>query len=463
MYKKYIKNQKGIGIAITLLAIMIISILGMALLIRSTSLAGVISQKNYSITATEAAKAGISHAIHQVETDLYYTTPISYTPLSTYTVTPPGERGYYKVDITNNLAGTTVLTSPYSGYAIPAGVIEVVSTGYAGNPAINDQKKSVKIIAMGNRLDVIFDPWSNAITLSGKITPGGGAGGNALLTDSYNSSVDPDVYSGGSDGDIAANGVKTDPNDPNSNPALDLGNRNIKGEVKVPPGTTVSGSGTYLDPNGVQRTLPGTNYTVMPEPILMPPVPEKVAGNIDVNPGQTLTEGGEYRDLLISGNSTTTLNEGIYIFRNLTLSGGGNADISLKINGNVTIYVTGNISLSGNANINTIREGQGNGKNATVHPDNPASQLKILGTSTCTSVEMGGAGSFCGAIYAPNADFRFHGMGNTNSDLWGSFAGKNAEFNGAKVSVHYDKALDSEGESYYAGIAKDSMRWVFGY
>ena len=463
MYKNYINNQKGIGIAITLLAIMIISILSMALLIKSTSLAGVISQKNYSITATEAAKGGISHAIHQVETDLYYTTPISYTPLSTYTVTPPGERGYYKVDITNNLAGTNVLTSPYSGYAVPAGVIEVVSTGYAGNPAINDQKKSVKIIAMGNRLDVIFDPWSNAITLSGKITPGGGAGGNSLLTDSYNSSIDPDVYSGGSDGDIAANGVKTDPNDPNSNPGLDLGSRNVKGEIKVPPGTTVSGNGTYLDPNGVQLTLPDTNYTVMPEPIVMPPVPEKIAGTTDVNPGQTLTGGGEYRDLLISGNSTTTLNEGIYIFRNLTLSGGGNADISLKVNGNVTIYVTGNISLSGNANINTISEGQGNGKNATVHPDNPASQLKILGTSTCTSVEMGGAGSFCGAIYAPNADFRFHGMGNDNSDLWGSFAGKNAEFNGAKVSVHYDKALDGEGESYYAGIAKGSMRWVFGY
>ena len=459
MYKKYIKNQKGIGIAITLLAIMIISILGMALLIRSSSLAGVIAQKNYSITATEAAKAGISHAIHRVETDLYYSTPISYTPLSTYTITPDSERGYYKVDITNNLSGTSPMTSPESGYVIPPGVIEVVSTGYSGNPAISDQKKTIKIITMGNRVDATFAPWSNAITLSGKITPGGGAGGNSILTDSYNSSIDPDVYSGGNDGDIAANGVKSDPNDPNSNPALELGDRNVKGEIKVPAGTAVSGSGTYLDPNGLSRTLPDTNYTVMAEPIVMPPVPEKVPGTTDVNPGQILTGGGAYRDLLISGNSTTVLNEGVYIFRNLTLSGGGNADTSLRVKGNVTIYVTGSINLSGNANINTIREEHGN--KAVTHPDEPASQLKILGTSSCTSIEMGGGGSFCGSIYAPNADFIFHGMGNTNSDLWGSFAGKSATFNGAKISIHYDKALDSEGESYYAGIAKGSMRWIF--
>jgi len=463
MYKKHIQNQKGIGMAITILAIMIISILGMALLIRSTSLAEVISQKNYSITATEAAKAGISHAIYQVESNLYYTTPISYTPLSTYTITPASERGYYKVDITNNLSSNIPLTSPNSGYVIPAGVIEVISTGYSGNPATGQQKKTVQIIAMGNRKDITFDPWSNALTLRGSINPGGNAGGNSILTDSYNSTTDPDVYSGGSDGDIAANGVEADPDDPNSNPTLSLGSRNINGEIKVPPGTTVSGNGTYLDPNGVQRNLPNTSYTVMPEPIVMPPVPEKTPGTTDVNAGQTLTGGGVYRDLYISGNSTTTLNEGTYVFRNLTLSGGGNADISLKVNGNVIIYVTGNIDLSGNANINTIREGKGNGNNATVHPDNPASHLLIYGTGTCTSVSMGGAGSFCGAIYAPNATFTFHGMGNTNSDLWGSFAGNNAVFNGAKVSVHYDKALDSNGESYYAGIAKGNMRWVFGY
>jgi len=55
-----IKNQKGIGIAMSLLAIIIISILGTALLIRSISLAGVVTQKNYSITAIEAARAGVS-------------------------------------------------------------------------------------------------------------------------------------------------------------------------------------------------------------------------------------------------------------------------------------------------------------------------------------------------------------------------------------------------------------------
>jgi len=461
MYKKYIKNQKGIGIAITLLAIMIISILGMALLIRSSSLAGVIAQKNYSITATEAAKAGISHAIHLVETDLYYSASISCTPLSTYTITPDSERGYYKVDITNNLSGASPLTSPRSGYVIPPGVIEVISTGYSGNPATGNQKKTIKIITMGNRVDATFNPWSNAITLSGKITPGGGAGGNYILTDSYDSSADPGVYSGGSDGDIAANGVKSDPNDPGSNPTVELGDRNIKGEIKVPPGTAVSGSGNYLDPNGISRTLPDTNYTVMAEPIVLPPVQEKIPGTADVNPGQTLNGGGAYRDLLISGNITTVLNEGAYIFRNLTLSGGGNADISLKVNGNVTLYVTGSINLSGNANINTIREEKEHGNKTVTHPDEPASQLKIFGTGSCVSVEMGGGGSFCGSIYAPDADFIFHGMGNTNSDLWGSFAGKSAKFNGAKISIHYDKALDSEGERYYAGIAKGSMRWIF--
>jgi len=453
MYKTYIKNQKGIGVAITLLAIMIISILGMALLIRSTSLAGVITQKNYSITATEAAKAGISHAIHRVEADLYYTTPISYTPLSTYTVTNHGERGYYRVELLNNLEGTVPLTSPYSGYVVPPGVIEVVSTGYAGNPVVNEQKRTVRIVAMGNRLDVQFNPWSNALTLGGGISPGQNAGGNDLLTDSYNSITNPNVYSGGNDGDIAANAVTG---------TLTLGARNLQGEIKVPAGTVVNGSGTYLDPNGVPRTLPDQNYTVMSEPIVMPPVMEKTPGTTDITSGTVLSNGGTYRDLLLSNNRTTVLNEGIYIFRDLTFAGGGNADITLQINGRVTIFVTGNIDLAGNANINTVTEGHGG--TTVVHPDEPASHFKIFGTSTCTSIEMGGGGSFCGSIYAPSATYTFHGMGNVNSDLWGSFAGNNAILEGSKVSIHYDEALNyGDGETFYTGIAKDSMRWVYGY
>ena len=457
MYKKYLRKQKGIGVAITLLAIMIISILGMALLIRSTSLAGVITQKNYTITATEAAKAGISHAINRVEADLYYTTPISYTPLSTYTVTNYGERGYYKVNLLNNLEGTVPLTSPYSGYIVPPGVIEVVSTGYAGNPAVNDQKRTMRIVAMGNRQDVQFNPWSNALTLGGTIIPGDSAGGNEILTDSYSSSAVPPRYSGGTDGDIAIL---------NLDQTVNLGSRNIQGEIKVPEGASVTGTGTYLDASGVQHNLndPNQYFTPMTDSFVMTSVMPKTPGTTDVKTNATLSPGA-YRDMFLESNRTITLEPGTYIFRDIINTGGGSCRgrVNLKLNGPVKIFVTGNITMSGNVNVNSIQEADG-----TVHPDQPASYLKIFGTDTCNSVSIGGSVCFCGGVYAPNATFTFNGLGGNNekvkSDLWGSFAGNNAIFSGAKVSIHYDEMLnDGNIETFYTGIAKGNMRWVYGY
>jgi hypothetical protein len=99
------------GIAITIMSLVLIAILGTALVIRGMTLAGVITKKNNSITAVEAAKAGVSYAIYMVEQDPDCNTPLPPTPLTTYTVTDQKIRGYYEVQIKNNISGTTSVPS----------------------------------------------------------------------------------------------------------------------------------------------------------------------------------------------------------------------------------------------------------------------------------------------------------------------------------------------------------------
>ena len=459
MLKKLFKNQKGMGIAITIMSLVLIAILGTALVIRGMTLANVITKKNYSITAVEAAKAGVSYAVYMVEQDPDCNTPLPPTPLTTYTVTDQKIRGYYEVQIKNNINGTTSVPSISGAIPnIPPGKIEIVATGYCGYVSSANYKSKARVIAIGTALIKDSNPFQYSIFADEGIDTSGNAG-QGFLSDSYDSSVNPNVYSGGSHGDIGVNsGLSSDPN------TLALGGRNINGQIKVPSGVDVSGSGTYRDPNGIQVTLPAQNYTPLAEPFDLPPVPNKVAGTVDVNAGSTLSGGGAYRNLSISGNNTTTLNEGVYIFENLTLTGGGNAETSLKVNGNVTIYVTGSINLSGQANINTITTGNGNGRNAVTTPLASASHLMIYGTSTCTEVNLGGAGSLCGAIYAPNANITLHGMGNSNSDLWGSFVGKTVTLNGAKVSTHYDEALGKlPGTKIIDGIDNNNITWSWSY
>ncbi len=475
-----IKNQNGIGIAMSLLAIIIISILGTALLIRSISLAGVVTQKNYSIIAIEAARAGVSYAIYKIEANPDYTTNIPITSLASYgsgytTVTNQREYGYFQVFITNNLAGTTPISSGYTDYKIPGGMVELVSTGYVGNPAM----KQIKIVALGQRKDQYFDPFDYALFSEEGYSEQGGGGGNGnnqplFFTDSYDSddigahSTNPDDYRGGSNGDIGANGG-SEPD----NFTISLGSRNINGQIKVPPGISVGGSGNFLDPNGIQHTLPAPQYvTTLPEPVDLPSVEEMfagtnlTAGNQNISSGATLSGGGNYGTLTISGNQPLTLNEGVYVFSSINASGQGNpvGGVSLIVNGNVTIIVTGSINITGQVNINTITTGNGNGRNATTTPYGDASQLKIFGTKDCTEVNVGGAASFCGALYAPEAEITLHGQGNPNADLWGAFVGKKIDINGAKVSVHYDEALGKgDGELVYKGINLGTVKWVYGY
>ena len=473
-----IKNQKGIGIAMSLLAIIIISLLGTALLIRSISLAGVVTQKNYSITAIEAARAGVSYAIYKIEANPDYATYVPITSLGSYSsgytgVTDQREYGYFQVFITNNLAGTTPISSGYTDYKIPGGMVELVSTGYVGNPAM----KQIKIVALGQRKDQYFDPFDYALFSEEGYSEQGGGGGNGqnapeFFTDSYDSddiaanSRNPDDYEGEANGDVGANG-SSDPNNPN----ISLGSRDINGQIKVPPGISVGGTGTFLDPNGIEHTLPAPQYvTTLPEPIDLPSVEEMFAGtNLtagiqNVSSGDTLSGGGNYGTLTISGNQPLTLNEGVYVFSSISASGGGNADDSLIVNGNVTIIVTGSINITGHANINTITIGRGNGRQATTTPYGKASQLKIFGTESCKSVNIGGAASFCGALYAPEAEITLHGQGSPNADLWGAFVGKKIDINGAQVSVHYDEALGKgDGELVYKGINLGTVKWVYGY
>ena len=448
-----LRNEKGLGIALSLMAIVLISLLGTAIVIRSISLAQVVNQKNYSITAVEAAKAGISHGIYAVEDNIAYESDITYTPVYDYTGgTQPPEKGYYQVEVTNNLEGSHSIPSLSTGYDIPAGCVEIIATGYAGNPAsVEGAKKHMKIIAIGSKLMDTTFPMDYAVYAGQSVGGSGNGNSGHFFTDSYDSrdgEYDPD--NPGDEGDIGCNCdwivPPTDPNDPNTG---------VRGTIDVPRKVNgdVHVTQDYYDSDDYDVPELSGEVDVMSSPMemLIPVAPTLTDYGTAVD-GTSSPPPGRYTDLgkLSAKKDQVTLSSGKYIFTSIDMSGQGKLILNLSDtdgdgeNDPVEIWVEGDITLTGSALTNSEYN----------PPD-----LLIYGTEECTSVEIKGHTNVKAAIYAPAADIDAKGMG--NADIYGCLVGKTVDFRGANCNIHYDEALaELGGAETYLGLDQDNITWV---
>ena len=126
----------------------------------------------------------------------------------------------------------------------------------------------------------------------------------------------------------------------------------------------------------------------------------------------------------------------------------------MRVTGNAVLYVVGNVNISGNAGIEIAPDASlmmfvggsstsisGNG---FVNESGNTLKLEYWGLPSNTSIDLGGNAGFVGAVYAPQADLRFNGGGNTTTDFIGGAVTKTATLNG-HFNFHYDEALKKLG------------------
>lgn len=468
MLKKLFKNQKGMGIAITIMSLVLIAILGTALVIRGMTLANVITKKNYSITAVEAAKAGVSYAVYMVEQDPDCNTPLPPTPLTTYTVTDQKVRGYYEVQIKNNINGTTSVPS-ISGVIpnIPPGKIEIVSTGYCGYVSSANYKSKARVIAIGTGLLNDFYLAENALTGDeGGIIAGNG---DKVVPDPAYNPSDPNTYA-----DIGTNSSDAGAINLGGNPGL-----RIKGDIYV----------NSDDENVVSQAISGgtegTNYHEakssgeiklkhdIKAPDLGSPVTINVnnipaaAGrnpypNYNLVPNQAYALSGT-----ISKKTNIVLSSGTYVFTT-PFDVAGQTEIKLNIINDepVEIYFecTGNsftgqsiMRASGTTSPGDIRIF---GSDGTTYGKSGCRGNSVgSGDDASGDIKISGQGDVYCLIYAPDSNVKISGNGN----MYGAATTKNFFVSGNGLLTFPTELRDLTMEGGFGGIDNNNITWSWSY
>jgi hypothetical protein len=155
------------------------------------------------------------------------------------------------------------------------------------------------------------------------------------------------------------------------------------------------------------------------------------SGTISTNASHTETQydyildDGNYEQASLSGTVYVRGNAKLYVTSSLSLS-----DVAIASGKRLDLYcAASDVSLGGNNSANS---------------SGLAGSFRFWGLPSCTSISFSGNSSFVGTIYAPNADFRLNGSGNTPIDFIGASITKTSTMNG-HFNFHYDEALAREG------------------
>lgn len=163
------------------------------------------------------------------------------------------------------------------------------------------------------------------------------------------------------------------------------------------------------------------NTAIVPPPLQTPPP----VTNQTISPGS-------YSAVGISGNGTTlNLNSGTYQMQSLSVTNGA----QVVFNGPTVLYISGDMTVDA-ASLQTA--------------GNQPSNLLILGTAGCTSINIKGSGTVNAAIYAPAAAVTL-----TNVTVHGAVVGNT--FTSTNSVVNYDVTLRT---LTYPGVGQATARSV---
>ena len=265
--------------------------------------------------------------------------------------------------------------------------------------------------------------------------------GNNVTVDSYDSSNPAfstngrwDVTKRRARGDIASNDTITN--------AVSVGNANIWGRLATGPGGTAS-----IGPNGKvgdaawQASGSGIKpgYFTDDMNVEFPDVvlPAGSAGWLPPlnGPNYTLTSGDYRLDSQLSGKIVVAPNANVRLLLKAGIRFNGQDSLTISSNANLKIYLDcPSAAITGQGIV-----GQGIANNSGT-----PNQCQIYGTSLLTDLDIGGNGEATCVVYAPYANVKLHGGGNSDQDFSGALIAKTFTFTG-HYNIHYDEALGRMG------------------
>ena len=299
----------------------------------------------------------------------------------------------------------------------------IYATGYVTIPTLSTTLK--RVLRVGTTNAPLFSVASGARS-------GIDLKGNGISSDSFNSAL----------ATLSSNG-KYDPTKTSTNGDLasiagivNVGNANVSGGVLLGPTAddTINANGFVT--GGVSKdfnvefedvVLPSNSSSWVPaSPLAVPLVINGVSYDYVFNLGGTYdyTINNLSSSIYVASNTTVRLKlTGTAKPPNIEIDGAG-------INsGKLTVYMDGpSFTLSGNE----IVDG-GN-----------AANFSYYGTTNNTQVSFTGNTAFTGTIYAPEADIKLGGGGNTAYDVVGSIIGNTITMNG-HFNLHFDENLLKAG------------------
>jgi hypothetical protein len=330
--------------------------------------------------------------------------------------------GYYEVSITNGFAG-----------ANPVIISKGRVAGPIGSPPL------MRSILVTTKPRPTFPVKAPMI-----VRQGFNSNGNNVTTDSFDSSLGAyNPNTAGTNGDVVT--LTTNAN------SVVIGNGNIKGTVRTPPGgqqgvtATIGSNGSVGDATWVSSSFgfqPGhfrDDFTLneFPDATLpnvgawLPPMSGKAPDGLNYD---YLLVGQNYQVSTLSGSIYVGVtNTVLYVTSSINIGSGGNKkgwappQIHIAPGASVSIYMAGaTTTIGGNGLVNDTHE---------------AKNFQYYGLPTNTKIDITGNGAFYGTIYAPQADLDLKGSGNsTIDDFTGSSITKTTTMTG-NFRFHYDEAL----------------------
>lgn len=382
--KKEKAKEKGMALVLSLVVIIVLTILGTALLLRSVT-----ASKNTEIflNSTRAfwlAEAGVQRVLWELNSGYWsgWTTSGNNASLQTNW----GTSGDYDVTVFD-----------YAGSNPRVEVTGYFPSRTAAQPILR------RVSAVLGKSGTVFNYAAfggTSIKLKGKGT-----------TDSYDSSQgpygDPNV---GSEGDVGTNG----------DVGISGGNAYVDGDASTGP------DGTFDDETKVSGDITHENNEVMP-PVSVPSYLSSLGTSGGINSTVTIPSGNyKYSSVNLSSTDVVTIVGPAEIYltgsTSITVTGQAEVVVDAASTGPVTIYFDGDVNLAGQGITNETQT---------------PSELILYGTSgNSQDINITGQTDFYGAFYAPDAEMKLSGDG----ALYGSFIGDEVEVSG-QGGVHYDEQL----------------------
>ena len=197
----------------------------------------------------------------------------------------------------------------------------------------------------------------------------------------------------------------------------------INGDVAV----GVDGNpGTVINDQGA--TITGRTYALAEEQELPQVTVPEWLGSLpskgSINGAQTINDSAKYDSIYVGQGEIIEIEGAVtlYVTGDIGLSNSAQLQIADKEGASLTLYLGGNLYCKNGGIINNITQ--------------DPKRLRIYGLDSCSNISFATAGSFYGAIYAPNAELNLK----SSVEIFGSIVAD--RFNqSASGNFHYDASL----------------------